>query len=99
MIALALSIFIGYLNVRRTKHGYRYSLAVIALGAVLTSLTLGVGLYAIGFGSRIDEIMAEAILVLSAYSCRGAFVVARAGTGSSSASRQVVGVARIFLLS
>jgi hypothetical protein len=55
IITLALFILIGYSNVRRTNHGYRYSLTIIALGAVLTSLTLGTGLYATGFGGRIDE--------------------------------------------
>ena len=55
IVTLALFILIGYINVRWTNHGYRYSLAVIALGAVLTSLSLGIGLYAIGLGSRVDE--------------------------------------------
>lgn len=54
IIALAFFILIGYLNVRRTNHGYRYPLIVIALGAVLTSLALGSGLYMIGFGGKID---------------------------------------------
>lgn len=52
--ALALFLLIGYANVRRTNHGYRYSLSVIALGAVLTSLVLGTALYARGFGSELD---------------------------------------------
>ncbi|MCX6786335.1 MAG: hypothetical protein NTU85_00745 [Candidatus Kaiserbacteria bacterium] len=56
---LALFICIGYINIRRTNHGYRYSLPIIALGAVLTSLTLGTGLYAIGFGGRIDEAIGD----------------------------------------
>jgi hypothetical protein len=59
VVTLALFIFVGYLNVRRTEHGYRYSLSVIAIGAILTSLTLGAGLYAIGFGGRVDEIIGD----------------------------------------
>ena len=55
ILTLALFILIGYINIRRTNHGYRYSLTLIAIGAVMTSLTLGVGLYAIGFGGRVDE--------------------------------------------
>ena len=59
VLTLALFILIGYINVRRTEHGYRYSLTVIAIGAILTSITLGTGLYAIGFGSRVDEIIGD----------------------------------------
>ncbi len=57
--ALTLFILIGYVNIRRTKHGYRYSLAILALGAVLTSLSLGSGLYAIGLGGAIDEVIGD----------------------------------------
>ena len=52
---LAIFVFVGYMNVRSTRHGYRYPLALIALGAVLTSLTLGSGLYVAGFGATIEE--------------------------------------------
>ncbi len=51
---LILFLLVGYVNIRRTKHGYRYSLAVIALGTVLTSLTLGFALYASGFGEGFE---------------------------------------------
>jgi len=57
--ALALFILIGYVNVRRTNRGYRYPLAVIALGAVLTSLTLGTALYATGFGGVLENISGD----------------------------------------
>ncbi len=55
--ALVLVVFIGigYANIRHTKRGYRYSLAVIALGAVLTSITLGTALYASGWGGAVEE--------------------------------------------
>ncbi|HUY62430.1 MAG TPA: hypothetical protein VMV50_01395 [Candidatus Paceibacterota bacterium] len=53
--ALILFILIGYVNVRRTNHGYRYPLLLIALGAVLTSVTLGTAFYATGFGGEIEE--------------------------------------------
>lgn len=57
--ALALFMLIGYINVRRTKHGYRYPLTVIALGAILTSLALGTGLYATGLGGEIEEAIGD----------------------------------------
>ncbi len=53
--ALAAFILIGYANIRHTRRGYRYPLALIALGAVLTSVTLGTGLYATGLGGEIEE--------------------------------------------
>ena len=59
VIALALFILIGYVNVRRTNHGYRYSLTIIALGAVLTSLALGSGLYTAGLGRAIEEVIGD----------------------------------------
>jgi hypothetical protein len=59
VIALALFIFIGYVNIRFTNHGYRYSLAVLALGAVLTSLALGCAIYATGFSGEVEEIIGD----------------------------------------
>ena len=55
IVALVLFISLGYVNIRRTERGYRYPLAVIAIGAVLTSVALGSGLYAAGFGGEIEE--------------------------------------------
>ncbi len=54
--ALALFILIGYINVRRTNHGYRYPLSIIALGAVLTSVALGTAFYATGFGGALEDV-------------------------------------------
>ncbi len=54
-IVLIVFLALGYANIRRTKRGYRYPLAVIALGAVLTSVALGSGLYAAGLGGEIEE--------------------------------------------
>ena len=59
IIALILFICIGYLNVRRTNHGYRYPLTIIALGAVLTSLALGTSLYTAGFGRVVEEVIGD----------------------------------------
>jgi hypothetical protein len=55
LVALVLASLWVYLNVRHTKYGYRYSLIVLALGAVLTSLVLGSVLYAVGVGGPIEE--------------------------------------------
>lgn len=52
---LVLFVGVGYLNVRRTKHGYRYPLSVIAVGAVLMSLALGSALYVRGFGGILEQ--------------------------------------------
>jgi hypothetical protein len=55
MLTFVLFIFIGYHVVRRTNYGYRYPLSIIAIGSVCMSLTLGVGLYAVGCGELIEE--------------------------------------------
>ncbi len=59
IVALALFIGLGYANIRRTRHGYRYSLPVIALGAVLTSVTIGSILYFAGLGGRIEAAIGD----------------------------------------
>lgn len=59
--ALALFILIGYANVRRTNHGYRYSLTLIAFGSIMTSMALGTALYASGFGNTFDDVAGHAI--------------------------------------
>jgi hypothetical protein len=55
VIALALFTLVGYLYVRRTTHGYRYSLIAIMLAAVLLSFVLGTILYATGLGGALEE--------------------------------------------
>jgi len=57
--ALVLFIALGYYNIRATRRGYRYPLAVIALGAVLTSIALGTGLYAAGLGAELEESLGD----------------------------------------
>ncbi len=59
MLALALFILVGYLYVRRTTHGYRYSLLIIMSGAALISLVLGTLLYAVGFGGEVEEALGD----------------------------------------
>ena len=55
VVALTLFILLGYLNIRRTNHGYRYPLALIALGAVLSSAAFGGFINAAGLGQVIEE--------------------------------------------
>lgn len=57
--ALLLFVALGYVNIRRTSRGYRYPLAVIALGAILTSVTLGTALYVAGYGGDIEEVIGD----------------------------------------
>jgi hypothetical protein len=59
LFILAVFIFIGYENIRRTKHGYRYPFTIIILGAVLTSIALGAALFAAGFGEEVDEAIGD----------------------------------------
>jgi hypothetical protein len=59
VVAFALFVLVGYLNVRRTVHGYRYPFALILIGAVLLSLALGTAVYAMGFGGAVDEALGD----------------------------------------
>ncbi len=59
LLVLALFVFIGYENIRRTKRGYRYPLAVIVIGSILTSVVLGTALFAAGFGEEIEEAIGD----------------------------------------
>lgn len=59
VLALALFIFVGYIYIRRTAHGYRYPLTVIAVGAVLLAFLLGNGLYAMGLGGEVEEAIGD----------------------------------------
>jgi hypothetical protein len=59
LLALAVCTLAGYLYVRRTKHGYRYPLIAIALGAILLALALGSSLYLLGFGGTIEEAIGD----------------------------------------
>lgn len=58
-VALGLFITIGYLTIRHTRRGYRYPLHVIAIGAVLTSASLGCALYGAGLGSRFEQAIGD----------------------------------------
>lgn len=55
VIVLLFFVGIGCVNVRHTKHGYRYPLWLIALGAVLTSVALGAVLHIAGLGELVDR--------------------------------------------
>jgi hypothetical protein len=61
VVFLILFLGIGYLNVRKTNHGYRYPVSVITFGAVMTSLALGSALYEKGFGDVIERAVSAAL--------------------------------------
>lgn len=58
-LVLALFTGLGYANIRHTKRGYRYSITLILLGAVLMSMTLGTALFLGGFGEEIEEAIGD----------------------------------------
>jgi hypothetical protein len=59
ILALALFVLVGYVNLRRTRRGYRYPFWLIALGSVLTSAVLGSALFAAGLGEPIEEALGD----------------------------------------
>jgi len=57
LMFLAIFIFIIYYNIRQTKRGYRYHLAVIIGGSMAISLILGFLFHRIGWGQDIDDLL------------------------------------------
>lgn len=52
-LALLLCIALGYLTIRHTARGYRYSIGLLALTAIIVSLFLGGVLYVLDFGRAV----------------------------------------------
>lgn len=59
LLLLVAFILIGYFNIRFTKRGYRYPFIVIVVGVVLSSTSVGVGLYALGLGEVFDDALGQ----------------------------------------
>jgi len=55
ILLLAVFLFFGHIIIRKTKHGYKYSLLIIAGVSILSSIVLGFIFTAIGFGQIIDR--------------------------------------------
>ena len=51
---LVLFVLIAIYQIKHTKRGYKYSLAIIVLGNIVVSMILGSVLYVFGFGHLID---------------------------------------------
>ena len=59
LIFLGLFVFILYYNIKHTKSGYRYSMWLILVVSVFTSIILGSGLFWAGFGEKIDLVLSQ----------------------------------------
>ena len=59
LLFLFLFIMVAYFNLRHTKKGYRYSLISIIIGSFALSMILGSGLYAVGLGQAVDDILGK----------------------------------------
>lgn len=57
LVFLGLFIFIVYYNFKHTRTGYRYSIWLILLSAIIVSAILGVILFGLGVGEKIDNIL------------------------------------------
>ncbi|MEA3398462.1 MAG: hypothetical protein U9R06_01830 [Patescibacteria group bacterium] len=57
LIFLAVFIFIVYYNLKHTKKGYRYSLPIVLVISVSSSILLGSMFFAIGLGETIDDVL------------------------------------------
>ena len=59
LVLLSLLLVAAYLDFRRTKSGYRYRAFAVIAGLVAFSALSGFGLYAAGFGQKIDDSLAR----------------------------------------
>ena len=59
IVFLFLFMLLVYYNIKHTRHGYRYSLPVLAVVIVLTSTVLGALFFRVGLGRAIDDILGE----------------------------------------
>ncbi|MFH0854428.1 MAG: hypothetical protein V1891_02970 [bacterium] len=57
ILCLALFIFLVYLNFKKTKTGYRYSILAIIASAIFLSVLLGAVFYRAGLSMKIDDIL------------------------------------------
>jgi len=54
----AIMLVLLYIDIKHTKHGYRYTAFVVVIGVVGASIAFGIGLHLMGFGQKIDSIIA-----------------------------------------
>ncbi len=54
-------VLLLYLDVKHTKHGYRYGSLMLILTSMIVSIALGTGLHAIGFGKHVDDLIEKTI--------------------------------------
>jgi len=57
LIILAVFIYLTYIEIKRTKTGYKYNPLLIVLISFLVSITLGSGVYATGLGERMEKVL------------------------------------------
>jgi hypothetical protein len=50
-------VYLAYVNLKNTEHGYRYSPWLIGGSLLITSFILGAIIYNLGFGQKLDDIL------------------------------------------
>ena len=65
-------ILLAEYNIRHTKQGYKYSLAKITGALIILSLVGGIGLYSVGLGHDVDNVMSRHIPAYEKYGNRRA---------------------------
>ncbi len=55
----ALMLVLLYVDLKHTKHGYKYNALSLVLGTFAASVLIGGGLHAAGFGEGLDELIRE----------------------------------------
>ena len=59
LVLFAIMLILLYVDLKHTKHGYKYSGITIVLATFAISVLAGTGLHVAGFGEELDEIIRE----------------------------------------
>jgi len=61
------TVYLALVNLRRTKHGYRYRVYTVLAGSILLSVFAGAALQTVGGGYVLDQTIGEMIAVYPSY--------------------------------
>lgn len=81
IVLVALSVALVYINLRQTRHGYRYTTLLLVGGSVVTSVVLGGVLYASGVGVYLDRVFARSLPFYNSFVERNQEIWSRPDTG------------------
>ncbi len=81
LLSLSLFSFLAWYDFKNTKRGYKYHPLIIVLFSVLLSIALGVAMYALGFGQKLEEAFFRRVPFYQQMFGRGGRMLVEPGNG------------------